>query len=80
MERELILALKINSNDKKAIECEIENVKKTFPYTESFDAFQTCNEVFDINNHRVITEKPALKCIFKQGKLQDASCYIFCLN
>ncbi len=80
MERELILALKVNSNDKKAIESEIENVKKTFPYTESFDAFKTCNEVFDINNHRVITERIALKSIFNLGSLDEASVYIFCLN
>lgn len=80
MERELILAVKKHRYNKKNIEEEIENIKKTFSYTESFEAFKTCNQVFDFVSHSEVTTKPRLKTIFHEGSATSEHCYIFCLN
>ncbi|MEP6512373.1 MAG: hypothetical protein ABJA79_00795 [Parafilimonas sp.] len=80
MERELILAVKQNTYDRGKVETEIENIKKTFPYTESFEAFKTCNEVFDMNHHKHVTGIFRLKNIFHEGFGKNSECCILCLN
>lgn len=79
MERELLITVRKSNYDNKKIDQEIECIKTLFPYLESFETFTATNEVFDLEKHTVISNRPRLKHIFEQG-LQKHSSFIVSLN
>ncbi|MFT4155953.1 hypothetical protein [Parafilimonas sp.] len=79
MERELLITVKTDEADRKKINREIENIKKLFPYLESFDTFNLSHEVLDLKNHAIVSARPKLQVIFKKG-IQKNSSFIISLN
>ncbi len=80
MERELIL---LKSKDSilsvEEIETEKQNMKKLFPYIESFHAFMATNEVVDIVEHKKVTGRHKLLKAFC-GEKSEHELFIFCNN
>lgn len=79
MERELIITVKKNSYDDSKISREIECLKGLFPYLESFETFTTCNEIFDLEKHRIVIASARLRHIFDEGAQKNNS-FIVSLN
>ena len=79
MERELLITVRKSNYDNKKINQEIECIKPLFPYLESFETFTSTNEVFDLERHTVVSNRPRLKHIFEQG-LRKHSSFIVSLN
>src|ERR1044072_859219 len=79
MERELLITVKKSSYDNTKINREIECLKALFPYLESFETFTVSNQVFDLEKHTVVTTKPRLRHIFKEG-VQKNNSFIVSLN
>ena len=79
MERELIITIKKNNYDDKKISQEIECLKGLFPYLESFETFITCNQIFDLERHRVVVTGTRLRHIFDEGAQKNNS-FIVSLN
>ena len=80
MERELILLAPKNSMLTEAeIEVEKRNMKKLFPYIESFKAFLITNEVLDIVERRRITGRHKLLKAFC-GEKTEHEMFIICNN
>ena len=80
MERELIL-LKPKDSMLSVEEIEIEkrNMKKIFPYIESFNAFVVTNEVLDIVEHKRVTGRRRLLKAFS-GEKSEHEFFILCSN
>ena len=80
MERELIL-LKPKDSILSVEEIEIEkrNMKKIFPYIESFNAFVVTNEVLDIVEHKRVTGRRRLLKAFC-GEKSEHELFILCSN
>ena len=80
MERELIL---LKSKDcilsSEDIETEKQNMKKLFPYIESFQAFVLTNEFLDFAEHKKITGRHRLLKAFC-GEKPEQDLFIFCNN
>jgi hypothetical protein len=79
MERELIITVKKNTYDDKKISREIECLKGLFPYLESFETFTTCNEIFDLEKHKIVSANGRLRHIFDEG-VQKNNSFIVSLN
>lgn len=79
MERELLITVKKSNYDNRKIDCEIEYIKKLFPYLESFETFKASNEVFDLEHHTKVNTRPRLKHIFNVG-IQKNNSFIVSLN
>ena len=79
MERELLIAIRKSNIDKKKIDQEVENIKRLFPYLESFQAFTESNAILDLEKHVIIDKKQVLHDIFKNG-IQKYSNFIVSLN
>ena len=79
MERELLITVRESHSDKRKIDKEIENIKKLFPYLESFKTFTESHEVLDLEKHSIISAKPRLHDIFKKG-IQKNSSFVVSLN
>ena len=79
MERELIITIKKSSYDDKKISREIECLKGLFPYLESFETFTTCNEIFDLEKHKIVNTNGRLRHIFDRG-VQKNNSFIVSLN
>ncbi len=79
MERELLITVKKNKYDDKKIDREIECIKTLFPFLESFETFTASNEIFDLENHSIVTTTPRLRHIFNQGIRKNNS-FIVSLN
>lgn len=79
MERELLITVSKSNNDKKKIDREIENIKRLFPYLESFQTFTESHEVMDLEKHSIINARPRLQDIFKKG-IQKNSSFVISLN
>jgi hypothetical protein len=80
MERELLLALKINENSTRKINVEINTIKRFLPFVESFSAFLLNYEVFDLKKHSEITKTNKLKGIFDNGVNADSYYCLICKN
>ncbi len=80
MEREVILALHNRVMDRKEMDCEIEIIKKMFPYIESFAAFSGNNEVFDLSRHKMIKRTGKLMQIYNSGTQRRASWFVISKN
>ncbi len=80
MERELILLKPKDSIlSLEEIETEKQNMKKLFPYIESFNAFVVTNEVIDMNEHKKVTGRHRLLKAFC-GEKSEHELFIFCNN
>ncbi len=80
MEREFILlAPKDCILTDEEIEMEKKNMKKLFPYIESFNAFLITNEVLDIVEHKKITGRHRLLKAFS-GEKTEHELFIICNN
>ena len=80
MERELILLKPKDSIlSTEEIETEKQNMKKLFPYIESFNAFIVTNEVIDMNEHKKVTGRHRLLKAFC-GEKSEHELLIFCSN
>ena len=80
MERELILLKQKDSPlSQEDIELEKENMKKIFPYVESFKAFLITNEVLDIVEHKRVTGRHRLLKAFC-GEKSENELFILCNN
>ena len=80
MERELILLKPKDSIlSTEDIETEKQNMKKIFPYIESFNAFVVTNEVLDIVEHKKITGRHRLLKAFC-GEKSEHEMFIICNN
>jgi hypothetical protein len=80
MERELILlAPKDSVLTAEDIEIEKGNMKKLFPYIESFNAFLITNEILDVVERKKITGRHRLLKAFC-GELSDHELLIICNN
>lgn len=79
MERELLIALRKNNTDKKKIDQEVENIKRLFPYLESFQTFTKSHTVLDLEKHVIVNERKALHSIFSKG-IHKYSNFILGLN
>lgn len=79
MERELIITVKKDNYDDKKLSREIECIKSLFPYLESFETFITCNQVFDLEKHRIVITSTRLRHIFDEGAPKNNS-FIISLN
>ena len=79
MDRELLITVKTSETDKKKINREIENIKKLFPYMESFETFTSSHELLDLEKHTVVSARPKLHDIFKKGIHKNNS-FIISLN
>ena len=80
MERELILlAPKDSILSEEEIEMEKRNMKKLFPYIESFNAFLITNEVLDIVDRKKITGRHKLLKAFC-GEKTEHELFIICNN
>ena len=80
MERELIL---LKSKEfiltEEEIEIEKENMKRIFPYIESFNAFVVTNEVLDLKEHKKVTGRNRLLKAFC-GEKSEQELFIICNN
>ena len=80
MERELILlAPKDSILTEEEIETEKRNMKKLFPYIESFNAFLITNEILDVVERKKITGRHRLLKAFC-GEKSDHELFIICNN
>ena len=79
MERELLITVKTSETDKKKINREIENIKRLFPYMESFETFTLSHEVLDLEKHTIVSARPKLQDIFRKGIRKNSS-FIVSLN
>jgi hypothetical protein len=79
MERELLITVKKSSYDDEKVDREIAYIKTLFPFLESFETFTTSNEIFDLEKHTIVTTRPRLKHIFKEGIRKNNS-FIVGLN
>lgn len=80
MERELILLKsKDSALSMEEIEFEKQNMKKIFPYIESFNAFVITNEVLDIVEHKRVTGRRRLLKAFC-GEKSENEVFILCSN
>ncbi len=79
MERELIITVKKSNYDDSKINREIECLKGLFPYLESFETFMSCNQVFDLEKHRIVIAGTKLRHIFNEGAHKNNS-FIVSLN
>ena len=79
MEREVLITVKKNNIDNKKVDREIENLKRLFPYLESFETFTTSHEVLDLERHAVVNTRLRLQNIFRKG-IQTNQSFIIGLN
>ncbi len=80
MERELILLKsKDCSLSDEDIEVEKQNMKKLFPYIESFNAFVVTNEILDVVEHKRVTGRHRLLKAFC-GERSEHELFIICNN
>ncbi len=79
MERELLISVRKNNSDDKKVDREIENIKRLFPYLESFETFTTSHEVLDLEKHAVVNTRQRLHDIFRKGLKTNRS-FIISLN
>lgn len=80
MERELILLKPKDSIlSVEEIETEKQNMKKIFPYIESFNAFVVTNEVLDLVERKRITGRHRLLKAFC-GEKSEHELFIICNN
>lgn len=79
MEREVLITVRKNNSDNTKIDLEIENIKRLFPYLESFETFTTSHEVLDLEKHAVVNAKVRLHDIFEKG-IQTNKSFVISLN
>lgn len=80
MERELLLAVKDRDYSMERVENEIEVVKKVLPFIESYDTFCANNDVFDIRNHKLVSNRSKLRTVFGLGAGKNTRYFIICKN
>jgi hypothetical protein len=80
MERELILPMKDICEYQLKMQGEIEHIKKMLPDIESFKAFSTNNEVFNLRTNTIITKTKRLYKVYREGAGKNINLFIFCKN
>lgn len=79
MERELILKVKDYNESSEFIETEKRNMLKLFPIIESFQAFVSANEVFNVKKHKWL--KKATQLLKAYYTLTPTPAFmVFCKN
>ena len=80
MKRKLIFAEKISTYGRNRLQMEIENMEKLLPYIESYNTFETSNDIVDIRNYKFMTRSDKIRILLEEHLDCSTKYYVFCKN
>ena len=68
--RDLLVLVKDETMNQHQIECELEKINSILFQLETVDSFCTAHEVFDVNKHKIVSNRKRIIQVIHQPELK----------